>query len=68
MWVQIGGTDNGVAYVGELPKFDIEGGVLKFTLHSGQCYCNYAMPLWLARLANKRVADLIASQDKAKAA
>lgn len=68
MWRQIGGPDESIAYVGDLPKFDVEGGVLKFTLLSGQCACSYAMPLWLARLANKRVTDLIAEQDRARVA
>jgi hypothetical protein len=57
-----------IAFVGDLPKFAIEGGVLKFTIHSGGCQCAYAMPLWLARLATKRVSELIADQDANKAA
>lgn len=68
MWRQTGCVPDSVAYVGDLPKLDVVGGVLKFTLNSGSCQCTYAMPLWLARLANKRVADLIAEQDANKAA
>jgi hypothetical protein len=68
MWRQNGCVPESIAYVGDLPKFDIIGGVLRFTLNSGTCECNYAMPLWLARLAQKRVGDLIAEADAAKAA
>lgn len=67
MWRQAGCVPDSIAYVGSLPKFEFSGGVIMFTLNSGNCQCNYAMPLWLARIVNKRIADLIAELDAAKA-
>lgn len=56
-------SGSGITFVKDVPIIVAEGGAIIFALKSGQSTSQFAYPMWLARIVNKRVAAIIAEQD-----